>query len=200
MINDGIVLVSGPENSGNGAIDCGLDAKINGGTAIITGSSGMATSFSNESKQASFMHNLDEIISGETFISFSDKNNIFASFKPIKQFNSVIISSPDLEVGKTYSLNIGGKIENTDNNGYAKNPKHLNIENTVEIELTSVSTSNGQGNGMGFGGGKGNGGNKRPDGGMRPNENVGDFGQMPPDGNDFNNPHSTPYNEDIQNR
>ena len=47
----GTVFVSGPTNSGNGALDYGISAEISGGTIIAAGASGMAENFSSATNQ-----------------------------------------------------------------------------------------------------------------------------------------------------
>lgn len=161
-LNGGILLVSGPENSGNGAMDYGGRATSNGGIAVIVGSSGMATTFDPSSKQPSFMYITSSVYQGGTSLSVTKDNKVLASFRPKKQYNSIIITSPNFSTGETYKLNIGGNVSSTDANGYTNNGKLTEPDEIFEIELTSVSTSNG-------GGGMGN---------MRPG---GDMGEMRPD-------------------
>lgn len=153
-VNGGTVLVSGPQNGGNGALDYGGNAVINGGTAIIVGSSGMAQGFGSGSKQASIIYNFSGANGGES-VALTIGNKAIASFMPAKQYSSVVISCPDMAVGKTYNLNIGGTVTNTDKNGYTKNGTVKNPTATYEIELTSISTSNGSSGGMGGHGGMG---------------------------------------------
>jgi len=140
-VNGGTILVSGPQNGGNGAFDYGISAEISGGTAIIVGTSDMAQSFASSSKQASFIYNSPEYFDAGTPVSISKDNKVFASFTPCKKYNSVIISSPELKVHETYSLNFGGNISNTDKNGYTLNGSLSDADSSVEISLTSVSTS-----------------------------------------------------------
>lgn len=156
-LSGGVLLVSGPTNSGNGALDYGGTAIVNGGIAVIVGSSGMATTFSSSSSQASFMYNLQSSVIGKTSVSVTDGNKVIASFTPAKDYNIVIVTCPSFKVGNTYTLNIGGNVTNTDNNGYTNSGTLNGAQSSYKIELSSVSVSNG-GNG-GFGGG----GMHRPD-------------------------------------
>lgn len=167
-INGGTVLVSGPENNGNGALDYGGNAVINGGTAVIVGSSGMSQSFGADSKQVSLMYNCSTVNSGTT-VSLSDDNKVIASFIPAKQYSSIIISTPDMTVGESYTLSIGGTVTGADQNGFTKNGTLKNAETKYEIELTSISTSNGTSGGFGggMGGRPGGGMGGKPDGGNR---------------------------------
>lgn len=151
-LSGGVLLVSGPTNSGNGSLDYGGTAVVNGGVAVIVGSSGMATTFSSSSSQASFMYNINAA-SADSFVSVTDGDKVIASFKPKKDFNNVIVSSPSLNIGDTYTLNIGGSVAKADSNGYTDNGTVSSPDSEYEIELSSVSYSNAGGMGDNIGGG-----------------------------------------------
>ncbi len=154
-ISGGILLVSGPTNNGNGSLDYGGTATVNGGVAVIVGSSGMATAFAPSSTQPSFMYNIE---SAETTVSVTDGKKVIASFTPTKLYNNVIVSCPTFKIGNTYTLNIGGVVSNSDNNGYTDNGTVSNPQSTYEIELSSVCVSNGSSGMDGGMGGKHHGG------------------------------------------
>lgn len=138
-ISGGTVYVSGPTNNGNGALDYNGTADISGGTVIIAGSTGMAQGFSDSSTQYSLLYNLTTAAEAGTEITLKDTTgNIIASYTPEKQYQSIVISTPELKEGSTYTLTCGTQ--------------------TADIELTSVVTSGGEvGTGMG-GPGRGDGG------------------------------------------
>jgi hypothetical protein len=139
-ISGGQVYVSGPTNSGNGAMDYNGTADISGGTVIIAGSSGMAQSFSESSTQYSLLYNFNTSTTG--LIELTDASgNVLASFTPDKTYQSVVISSPELADGQSYTLTAGSQ--------------------TAEITLSGMVTSNGQTGGMAGGmGGGGKGGDR----------------------------------------
>lgn len=161
-ISGGVVLVSGPTNSGNGAFDYDSTAEITGGTAILCGSSGMAQGFSGSSSQPSFLYNLDNAVSARTAVAVTDSaGNVIASFLPSKQYNSIVISAPTLKVGETYTLSVGGNVSGSDKNGYSSSGKVTGAQSTYKVELSSVSVSYDANSGGGKGGfGGGPGGNK----------------------------------------
>ena len=70
-ISGGTLLVSGPESSGNGALDYQTEAVISGGTAILCGSAGMAQGFSSSSAQASFMYTLDSSADAGSSVNYN---------------------------------------------------------------------------------------------------------------------------------
>ena len=135
-MNDGTVIVNGPENGGNGALDYDTTFDINGGTFVAAGSSQMAQGPSDSSTQASINVSLATSYS-ESIVSVLDSNgNIILSFIPAKTCDSIIISSPKLTVGSDYSLYCGGSSTGTETNG-------LYTEGTVSggSELTSFTLS-----------------------------------------------------------
>ncbi len=97
----GTVYVDGPTNSGNGALDYNGSFEITGGTLVAVGASGMAQNASSAT-QPSVLMNLSATYTGE--LSFGG-----ISFKPAKSYSSVVISSPELSVGSSYTLTIDGK-------------------------------------------------------------------------------------------
>ncbi len=144
-ISGGTITVSGPTDNGNAGFDYNGTANITGGTVVIAGSSGMAQGFSDTSTQYSFLHNFSSsITAGSEIVVTDDTGKEIISYVAEKEFNSVVVSSPDLANGKTYTLTSG--------------------DQTAEVTLSSVATSSGEQSG-GFGGGgmRGNkGGIQRP--------------------------------------
>lgn len=167
-ITGGTVLVSGPTDNGNGAFDYNGEATVSGSTVILCGSSGMAQGFSDKSEQASFMYTLDSSASAGSSVALTDeKGNVIASFIPAKQYNNIVITSPSLKNGSSYKLVIGGTVSGADKNGYASSGSVSSAAQTLDIKLTGITTTFGNGGmsgGMG-GGNKGGGfsGGQAPD-------------------------------------
>ena len=167
-ITGGTVLVSGPTDNGNAAFDYNGEATVSGGTVILCGSSGMAQGFSDKSDQASFMYTLNSSASAGSSVALTDENgNVLASFIPAKQYNNVVISTPSLKNGSSYKLVIGGTVSGADKNGYASSGSVSSAAQTLDIKLTGITTSFGNGGmsgGMGGGNkGGGFGGGQAPD-------------------------------------
>lgn len=99
-ISGGTIYVDGPANDGNGAIDCDGEIKITGGTLVAVGSAGMAMNASSAT-QPSILMNLSSTYTGE--LSFGG-----ITYTPAKRYSSVLVSSPELKVGESYELVIGG--------------------------------------------------------------------------------------------
>ncbi|MGB4661565.1 MAG: carbohydrate-binding domain-containing protein [Mobilitalea sp.] len=148
-ISGGTTYVSGPSESMNGGLDYSSTADITGGTVIITGTSQMAQGFSDTSSQYSLLYNLTSSCAAGTEVVLTDaEGNVIASVTPDKEYQSVVISTPDLAQDATYTLTCG--------------------DQTAEITLASVVTSNGQTEMGGFGGG-----------GDRPSGEKGERGTLP---------------------
>lgn len=105
----GLILVNGPTNSGNGALDYAGTFNILGGVLIAAGSAGMAQAPSDSSSQNAVLVNFDSVLTAGTLIHVQDSvgKTIF-TFAPDKDFQSVVFSTPELITGDSYSILIGG--------------------------------------------------------------------------------------------
>lgn len=115
-ISNGKIIVYGPENDGNSALDFGGTGTINGGTVIALGMSGMAVGFSENSSQCAILVNVENKFSGNIFLTDSQGNEIISA-ENSGTYNSVVISSPDIKQGEIYTLKTGNdetEIEMTD--------------------------------------------------------------------------------------
>lgn len=149
-VSGGTTSVSGPTDSGNGTIDYAGTASITGGTLLGAGSSGMAEGFGESSTQGSILYNLSSTQKAGTKVTLKDESgNVIAEFTPVKQFQSVNISVPELVSGSIYTLVVGSE--------------------EYSVELTSIAYSNGGGMGGNMGGGQGGG----TGGGQQPQDGFG---------------------------
>ncbi|MCH5349811.1 MAG: carbohydrate-binding domain-containing protein [Oscillospiraceae bacterium] len=137
FVEAGTIIVNGPVNSMNGAIDSGSEnggkCIITGGTILAIGAAGMDEGFSDGSSQCSFRIRPGTAISAGSEIKISDVDgNVLFSHTAIKNASSVVFSSPDLKQGEKYILSIDGE--------------------ETEIEQSSVSVGGSSGfDGGGFG-------------------------------------------------
>lgn len=184
-LSDGIVLVSGPVNGGNGALDYGRSANVTNGILIALGSSGMATGFTSAENQGALLYNFETQQGGTAFSVCNTDGTAIVSFAPKKQYSSAVVTAPSLVLNGTYTLVLGGSIENTDENGFAQN-QTLNGGTALQ-EITFDTLVKNSGGGFGGGGNKHDGqrpgGGQRPDHGQRPDMSFPeDFsGELPPD-------------------
>lgn len=154
-VSGGETFVTGPSDNGNGALDYNGDAQITGGTIVAVGMSGMAQNFGSSSTQGSILSNTATNTSGEVVLKDSN-GNVLVSFTPTREYNSVVVSTPDVKKGSTYTLTTG--------------------DSSTTIEMSDIiygeSTQGRAPNGGGQGGPNGRG--------QAPNGNMGGgFGNRP---------------------
>ena len=109
-INGGNIVVDGPTNNGNGALDAGLGIIMKGGQVIAIGASGMAESLGENSSimNASIFLNATEAANTEIEIRDLD-NNILISHTSAKSFNHIAVGLKEFAIGNTYTLYLNGK-------------------------------------------------------------------------------------------
>jgi len=109
-ITGGKVFISVSSEGGNCAIDYGSEnagvCKISGGTVIACGGSAMAEGFDSSSEQAFLMYTASG--SAGTAVSLADADGAMLLSEIIPcSFSSVILSSPELQLGNTYTITAG---------------------------------------------------------------------------------------------
>lgn len=146
----GTVIVNGPENSGNGALDYDGKFEISGGLLIAAGSSGMAQSPSETSTQNSI--NVFTSISANTLLHIEDENgNELITFAPSKTVGSIVISSPNIKTGTTYKLYTGGESTGNATDGLYSDGSYSGGTEGDSFTVSNTVTNVGQSSG-GFGG------------------------------------------------
>lgn len=153
-VSGGEIYVSGPTSDSNSALDYDGSATVTGGTVIAAGYSGMAQNFGTDSTQGSILLT-SRSTSTETIRVTDASGSVLAEFTPAKAYNCVIVSTPALKQGGTYTVTMGGE--------------------STDVTLESLIYGSG---GMGGGMGGQPGGNM----GMPPDGNGSSRG-TPPDGN-----------------
>lgn len=105
-ISGGFTTVCGPTKGDTATLDYDVSAVITGGTFIGTGASGMAQTFS-DSEQGVIAVSVGNQ-SASTPITLTDKDgNVVISHAPDLSFGVVILSSPDIVKGETYTITVG---------------------------------------------------------------------------------------------
>ena len=107
-VSGGEIYVSGPTSDGDSAIDHDGSATVTGGTVIAAGYSGMAQNFGTDSTQGSILLT-SRSISTETIRVTDASGSVLAEFTPAKAYNCVIVSTPALRQGGTYTVTMGGE-------------------------------------------------------------------------------------------
>ncbi len=127
LVEGGIVVVDGPANAANGAIDYGAEnggeCSISGGTVLAVGAAGMAETFGSNSTQCSFSCTLQETHGAGSVIMITDEaGEILIKYTASKNFSSIVFSSPELELGAVCQVSVDGE--------------------TAEITLDEISAGN----------------------------------------------------------
>ncbi|MBQ4560060.1 MAG: carbohydrate-binding domain-containing protein [Tyzzerella sp.] len=105
-ISGGYTIVVGPTQGDTATLDYDKSATITGGTFIGTGAQGMAQTFS-ESEQGVVAVSVDNQSAG-TKIVLKDKNGkTIIEHSPELNFAVVILSSPDIKKGESYTITVG---------------------------------------------------------------------------------------------
>lgn len=137
----GTVIVSGPINDDNGPLDYDGKFEISGGLLIASGSSGMAMAPSDTSSQNSIAMVYPKTQKANTLVHLEDNDgNTIVTFAPEKNFQSVVISSPDIKQNESYILYSGGTSTGTVNNGLYSDGEYKNGSKVVEFTISKVST------------------------------------------------------------
>ena len=146
-MSSGSVYVTGPANLGNGALDYNGVFEISGGVLVAAGPSGMAQSVSDSSSQAAVYVQYSSSQPAGTRLTLTDaQGNVVATYAPGRQYDSVVISAPGIEVGGTYRLYTGGELA-----GDALTGGEQLCGLSVSGTLTSISSDGSEYAGRSFG-------------------------------------------------
>jgi hypothetical protein len=149
-MSGGFVIINGPTDNFNGAIDYGTGTfKLTGGTIVAVGSSGMAQGPTATSTQYSVLVNLNfqqtprlvnlQTASGVTLFTFS----------PTKTFQSIVFTSPQLAPG-SYNLYLGGSSTGTVTDGLYTGGTYTPGTKYTTFTISSIVTTIGGGGGFFF--------------------------------------------------
>ena len=113
FITGGTVYVSASRypviSAAEAGLDCNGSLTVSGGSLMGTGTSASQT---DGLLDAAIVYYGDSAFDADTFLSLSDAaGNILFEFTSAHSFNSVLIASPALTVGETYTLAIGNAAE-----------------------------------------------------------------------------------------
>lgn len=106
LISGGHTTVVGPTQGDTATLDYDSSATITGGTFIGTGASGMAQTFS-ASEQGIIALRVGNQSAGTTITLTDSSGNVLVSYEPELSFAVVILSSPSIISGESYTITIG---------------------------------------------------------------------------------------------
>lgn len=135
----GTVMVNGPEDGGNGALDYGDNncvCEVSGGTLIAAGAVGMDDAPTSGSSQPVVNVRFSTVQKAGTYIALKDSDgNTVISAQPTKRFQSIILSNEKMKLGETYTVYYGTSEES--------------LTQYTEFTFSSVSVSAGMGGSSG---------------------------------------------------
>lgn len=140
-ITGGITTVSGPTSGGDGALDYNGECLVSGGTLAIAGSAGMAQAPSAESSQVSILlYYTVEKTANESLSLLNDQGEVILTYVPQKNYSTILISSPEMTIGKTYTLVDGGELSKELVQGFAAGGTLSGSRTVTEITPTESTT------------------------------------------------------------
>lgn len=114
-INGGNIIVYGPTNSGNGALDYDGTLEITDGTLIASGASGMVQMPSDNSSINSIMITFNQTINSNQIVTIKNSSNEeILNYQANKSYNNLVVASKDLIYG-TYTIYIDNEEYSTFN-------------------------------------------------------------------------------------
>ncbi|MBR2803428.1 carbohydrate-binding domain-containing protein [Candidatus Saccharibacteria bacterium] len=107
--NGGTVIVDGPTNNGNGALDAGIGITANGGTVIAVGASGMAESLGSTSAVNNISVYFTSSQKAGTKITIKNSaDETVLSHTSAKAFNHLSAATEKFVTGETYTIYLNG--------------------------------------------------------------------------------------------
>lgn len=159
-MSDGVLLVNGPTNNGNGALDFN-SFTMTGGFLVAAGSSGMAQAPDSPSTQYSLIANFTSSLQAGTLVNISSSTGEeIATFAPTKTFQSIVVSSTELKQGSSYIVSTGGSSTGTVTDSLYSGGAYQAGTQVTTMKISSILTRYGSASG-GPGGQAGPGGGKR---------------------------------------
>ncbi len=113
LINGGDVTVNGPNSNVEVLMDFVNYGEIDGGNFIaVGGTSNMFANFATSSEQVAFAYFwTSQQSAGSTLEVLDSTGKVVATIEPTKAYTSVVVSSPDLVKGATYTITNGTTTE-----------------------------------------------------------------------------------------
>lgn len=184
-MSGGTVLVNGPNNGADGALDYDGTFQMTGGTLAAAGAVGMAQTISSSSS----VYSVSVGVSGAagTAVRLLDSNGEeLLSFAPAKSFSNVVLATPLIEQNGQYTITTAAYSGGSDTNGLLQGASYTSETTvgtfTASTVLSSVGTQQGMMDGGDLGGkggdmqqpdGNAPDGNMQPDGNRQPNGGRG---------------------------
>jgi hypothetical protein len=144
----GVLLVNGPTENMNGPLDFAA-FNLTGGYLVASGSAGMAQAPGQASSQNSIMIYFSSTLQAGTLVRIQNSaGEELLTFAPVKEFQSLVFSSPELVQGETYEIYTGGSSGGTAVDSLILDGTYEAGEKYESVKLSGVTTTAGSGGGF----------------------------------------------------
>jgi hypothetical protein len=110
-VTGGTIVVNGPTENMNAALDVNGEFLVSNATIVAAGSIGMAETPSVASAQATLNLQFNAVQPAGTVVRIqAPDGTVIATFQASKPFQSLVVSSPAVEVGVSYDVLTGGSV------------------------------------------------------------------------------------------
>jgi hypothetical protein len=118
-VTGGTIVVNGPTENMNGAIDVNGEFLVSNATLVAAGSAGMAETPSAGSDQATLHLQFNAVQAAGTLVRIqASDGTVIATFAATKPFQSLVVSTPAIEAGVTYEVLVGGTVTGDNVGGF----------------------------------------------------------------------------------
>lgn len=107
-ITDGYITTTGPTQGDTSVLDYDVSGSITGGTFIGTGAASMPQTF-DSSEQGVITTTIDKTEEQSTLELIDSDGNVIISYTPELSYEYIVLSSPEILSGETYTLNVNGE-------------------------------------------------------------------------------------------
>ena len=140
-MSGGTVIVDGPTQNMNGAVDYDRGFTITGGTLVAVGSAGMAQAPDTSSTQYSLLLNLSSALRAGALVRIQDQSGAaLLTFAPAKSYQSIVFSSPEIQAGATYDLYSGGSMSGAAMDGLYDDGDYTAGVRAGSVTVTGIAT------------------------------------------------------------
>lgn len=178
VLSGGEVYIQGPTDDGNGALDYAGAFTATDGTLFAAGSAGMAQSISEGSSVYAVAVGVSAQENTAVRLLRADGSEI-CSFAPSKRFSHLVIVSPELKKGESYSVSTANYTGGMHTDGLLTGASYTGetVVGTFTVESACATVGSAGG---GSGGKQGGAPNKTPpDGNFRKDKNSPNGGERP---------------------
>jgi hypothetical protein len=156
-INDGIVIINGPESRETDMMDAAIDygfegsLKVTGGILVAAGTSSMAEAPSESSTQYSVLVKFNSEQSANTLVNIQTASGeTVLTYKPPMAYQAILFSSAELATG-SYKVYLGGTSTGTISHGIYEDGTYTPGTQYTTFTISGMVTTVGGGGGMFWG-------------------------------------------------